>query len=455
LGGGSGGPGDASVIYRSGTITLDGSSFSDGIFATAPGSSTITTASGTTITVNQAFSSDTGQKGIEAFATSGATTVTAASSILVNGNPTSPVADFRSQPSGIQLQSNVGPATVDYTGPGITVHGGGGLGIVAVSGSNGNTSASGSGPVTVNASGSGPIVADGSDAVGILADSGTLRDTVRNLTPTLTTGLVRVTASNVSTPGQFGTAISANGGSGGVTVTTNGSIMGGWQATPYVPPASPLLAGRPPTSATPPGNISSISGLPAAGVFLSANGGGTAALINNGSIGALSDLAIAGDPQVTNNTGGTITGFTQFTGDDNSILNNGTFNLRHFADTNGDGVRDTNRVAVADLGTGGSFTNNGTLALAALPTSPTPIIDSTGEYLPLGNPHNTMALGGPLQGQIIGVSTFTNSGTIDLQANPSWRRVDDHWRARRVDAGNRRRRDLHLRWLPYARHRAE
>jgi hypothetical protein len=37
----------------------------------------------------------------------------------------------------------------------------------------------------------------------------------------------------------------------------------------------------------------------------------------------------------------------QFGGGDNSILNNGRFNLRHFADTNGDGVPDTLRVAIA------------------------------------------------------------------------------------------------------------
>ena len=74
-------------------------------------------------------------------------------------------------------------------------------------------------------------------------------------------------------------------------------------------------------------------GLPAAGVILS-SGDGTAILTNDGSIGALSDRAVAGDPQVINN--GTITGFVQFTGADNSILNNGLFNLRHFADTNGD-----------------------------------------------------------------------------------------------------------------------
>ncbi len=105
-------------------------------------------------------------------------------------------------------------------------------------------------------------------------------------------------------------------------------------------------------------------GLPAAGVILSSTGG-TATLTNDGSIGALSDLAVSGDPQIVNS--GTITGFVQFGSGDNSILNNGTFDLRHFADTNGDGVRDTVRVAMADLGDGpsNSFTNNGTLALPA------------------------------------------------------------------------------------------
>src|SRR6516162_5599023 len=240
--------GDASVIYRSGTINLVGASFSAGIFATAPGSATITTLSGTSITVSQGFSADIAQEGIEAFATNGATLVTAASTILVNGNQTSPVADFRSQPKAIQVQSNSGgPAEVDYTGPGITVHGGGGLGIAAVSRS---------GSVTVNAFGG--IVADGTDAVGILADSGTLRNAISGgLPPASITGPVQVTASNVSAPGQFGTAISANGGSGGVTVNipSGGSIMGGWQASPFVTPATPLFPGRPPASVTPAGNI--------------------------------------------------------------------------------------------------------------------------------------------------------------------------------------------------------
>ena len=180
-----------------------------------------------------------------------------------------------------------------------------------------------------------------------------------------------------------------------VNVPSGGSVMGGWQAD---------LTSVGPTY-----------GLPAAGVILSSTGG-TATLTNFGSIGALSDRAVAGDPQVINN--GTITGFVQFTGGDNSIVNNGTFNLRHFADTTGTG-RDTLRVAIADLGTGpnNSFTNNGTLALPQVTGATT--LDSTGQYLPLGNPNNAMALGGPLQGHLIGVTTFTNSGTIDLQSNPA------------------------------------
>jgi outer membrane autotransporter protein len=253
----------------------------------------------------------------------------------------------------------------------------------------------------------GPInTTNGSNAVGILVDSGTtlsrssglLTDT-GTILPAIpfaaTTGSVQVNATNVSTLGQFGTGISATAGSGGATINiaSGGSVMGGWQADLT--------------------SVGPIYGLQATGIFLSS---AASTLTNFGSIGALSDRAIAGDPQVINN--GTIDGFVQFTGGNNSITNNNTFNLRHFADTDGDGVRDTLRVAIADLGDGpnNSFTNNGLLALPAVTGATT--LDSAGQYLPLGNPNNAMALGGPLQGHLIGVATFTNSGTIDLQSNP-------------------------------------
>jgi hypothetical protein len=147
------------------------------------------------------------------------------------------------------------------------------------------------------------------------------------------TGSVNVTASNVSTPGEFGTAISATGGSGGVTVNipSGGLITGGWQADLT--------------------NVGPVYGLRATGVVLGSSAG-TATLNNFGSIGALSDRAVASplpsffanNPKsssfpTSNNSiiinNGTITGFVQLVGGNHSIVNNGLFNLRHFADTTG------------------------------------------------------------------------------------------------------------------------
>ena len=165
-----------------------------------------------------------------------------------------------------------------------------------------------------------------------------------------------MTADVLLTMGQFGAAISATaGGNVAVNVASGGSVMGGWQADLF-------SVGRTRVPATDLTSVGEFSGVPAAGVILGSSGG-AAKLTNDGSIGALSDRAVASSPfflsnntSIVNNSGGTITGFTQLVGGDNSILNNGTFNLRHFADTtgltdaNGNGVRDTLRVATADLG---------------------------------------------------------------------------------------------------------
>src|SRR5262249_53585004 len=181
-------------------------------------------------------------------------------------------------------------------------------------------------------------------------------------------------ATNVSTTGQFSTAINATGGGDvAVNIAPGGSVNGGWQADLTSVGSSPF--GRL--------DLPGLPGLPAAGVILSSETG-TATLTNNGSIGALSDRAVAGSPLNNNNStsiinNGTITGFVQLNTGTNSLLNNNTFNLRHFADTNGDGVRDTLRVAIADLGTGpnNSFTNNGLLALPAVTGATT--LDNTGQ----------------------------------------------------------------------------
>jgi outer membrane autotransporter protein len=402
------GNGDASVLYHGGTINVSGNR-PRGIVAWAEGdgSASVLTDPGTTIVVSGANPGDSSPtqpvKAAVAVQLDSATaangrslTATVASTIM-NLGLTAPDTNIFNNPVGIRTIGYAdAPTTVTYTGPGITTQGGGGAGIAALSGS---------GSITVNATG--PIdTTNGSNAVGILADSGTIlarnngqltdTQTIHSPVPfSTTTGFVQVNATNVSTPGQFGTAISATSGSGGATINVaqGGSIMGGWQAD---------LTSVGPTY-----------GLQATGVFLSSTGG-IATLTNDGSIGALSDRAVAGHPIIFNN--GTITGFVQFAGA-NAVTNNGTFNLRHFADTNGDGIRDTLRVAVSDLGSGaGTFTNSGTLALLGGPGATT--LDSTGQYLPLGLAFNDMALGGPVQGQILGTTTFTNSGTIDLQANP-------------------------------------
>jgi hypothetical protein len=229
-GGGVRGAGNASVIYSSGTINVQGN-FTAGIFASANvGSATITTLPGTSIIVSQQFSSDTLEPGVDAFSANGNATDNVASTILINGGPAVPATNYKSNPTAIRAASDLsGDVSVAYTGPGITVHGGGALGIVADAGSPDATTQSGS--VSVNASG--PInTTDSSNAVGILADSGFIRNVFTGgRAPTTITGPVNVTASNVSALGQFGTAISATGGSGGVSVNipSGGLIMGGWQ----------------------------------------------------------------------------------------------------------------------------------------------------------------------------------------------------------------------------------
>jgi hypothetical protein len=229
------GNGNATVNYNGGTIDLHGN-FPAGIFASSVfGSAKINTLPGTNITVGQQSSTDIALVGIDAFSTAGAATDNVASTIQVSA-VTDANADYRLNPTGIRASTGGGddrpnqcdlgfggPVSVTYTGPGITVHGGGGLGIAAVSTS---------GSVMVDAA-TGSINADGSSAVGILADSGRIRNGSQqgcSLYPT--TVPVSVNAGNVSTPGHFGTAISATGGTGLVTVNIpHGiSVTGGWQA---------------------------------------------------------------------------------------------------------------------------------------------------------------------------------------------------------------------------------
>jgi outer membrane autotransporter protein len=410
------GAGDASVTYSSGTINNFGNA-PRGIvsWVEGDGSASVTTAAGTVITITGSDNPGVDPPTLpvasaialeldSATAAAGRTlTANVASQITNIGAPTPGV--FFRNPTGIRaLVFADAPITLSYTGSGITTQGGGGAGIMALSAA---------GSIDVNSSG--PIdTGGGFNAVGVLADSGSilgrnsgvLTDVPKIHAPVAaasTTGAVHVTVTNVLSNGEFGTGIDATAGSSGVTidVASGGSVMGGWQSDPA--------------------GVGSAYGTPAVGVIFGSSGDAT---VNNaGVIGALSDRAIvtsdlfSGSDPVINNTG-TINGFVKLGAGTNTITNDGIFNLRDFEDTDGDGVRDTVRVAVTDVGSdsGNTFSNNGTLALPG--SSGATTLDNTGQYLPLGNANNAMAIGGPTQGHVLGTATFDNSGTIDLQANP-------------------------------------
>lgn len=218
-----------------------------------------------------------------------------------------------------------------------------------------------------------------------------------------------VNATDVLTMGEFGTAISATaGGNVAINVASGGSVIGGWQAD---------LTG-----------VGTVSLLPAAGVVLNSTNG-TATLTNNGTIGALSDRAVRGGPgAVTIINNGNITGFVTL-GAGDSLFRNLTptsFDLRHFADTDGDGIRDTKRVAISDFGAGNdTFLNEpkGVVRLAPVAGAAAP--DPTGYYVPTTGIDSRQLEAsfydfnreGLLQGQLVNLETFDNAGVIDLRGS--------------------------------------
>ena len=254
--GAAGQPGDASVIYRSGTITIQGSN-SVGIFAgvQTSGSAQITTLPGTTIIVSGNNPGDPLDPAIAADLNGTAADgrkimVDAASTIMMHGSR-APNSSLTNDPIGIRALSRSGdsaPIFVNYTGPGITTEGGQGFGILALA-RNGGGPGINSGGITIASSG--PITTSGAEALGIVADSGTIRNATQGAPPepggnimvtasgagaittqgaeahgiwaASTTGTVQVNAfSNVSTTGQFSTGINAI--SSGLPGTPGGNV---------------------------------------------------------------------------------------------------------------------------------------------------------------------------------------------------------------------------------------
>ena len=269
------GAGDASVTFHSGTINASGFS-PRGILAWTDGngSARVTTDAGTFINITTTPIG--GSAGVYLFTG----TATEAKGQELRADVASTITGNGRRARGIEAWSNAdAPIFVTYAGPGITTTG------LRSNGING-FSHSGS----VNIISTGPIRTNGERAFGIFADSGTIASSTTfngapgteniAVTPsagpggsivvttsgqgsittqgfeshgiwaTSTTGSVQVTATNLSTTGQFSAGIYAAGGGGTtVSVAQGASVMGGWQSdvtgvgpTDSLPAAGVILA---------------------------------------------------------------------------------------------------------------------------------------------------------------------------------------------------------------------
>ncbi|QIG48314.1 autotransporter outer membrane beta-barrel domain-containing protein [Nordella sp. HKS 07] len=440
---GTEGFGNATVLYHSGTIDMSVGNAPRGILAWAggDGSATAITDDGTVINTSGPVR---GGPGVYVFAGSATAANNRAVTAIVASRITSigpaDASDPLNRPNGIRAFSALdAPIIVEYTGPGITTQGGNGIGIVALSGGGG-----------IDVTSTGPITTSGSVAMGIFAESnsqiarfaidpefGTVpvfagtpsgAVTVSATAAISTSGAeshgiwasstnlpVEVNATQITTSGEFSAGIQATGTSTSVNIAAGGSVMGGWQPSATGAGPSPDF------------------GMPAAGVMLGA-AGGTATLTNNGSVGALSDRAVAsvdpyragftGDINIVNN--GTITGYVTL-GAGNDTFQNLTpnsFDIRNFADTNGDGSGDTKAVAISDFGAGNDlFLNAANGVVRLLPVTGETTTDATGYYVPTtGIPSRPLEASfydlnraGVVQGQLVNLEEFDNAGIVDLR----------------------------------------
>jgi outer membrane autotransporter protein len=280
------------------------------------------------------------------------------------------------------VHAGTGASTVQLQGNArLTTQGAGADGVRAIGG----------GQVTVSQSSASRIEVSGAEAFGV------------NLTGSDTSLQLEGLVAAVGELG-IGTAAVAAGAAEQVIEST-ATVSGGWQVD---------VSGVGPTSTR-----------PSAGVLLEA--GGSAHLINRGAVGAGSDRAVvAQGADVTIDNSGTLTGFVSLSGGA-SIFNNAsssTFELRHFADTDGDAARDTKRVAISDFGSPTSTFNNASGAVVKLgAVQNESSVDATAYYVPttgvdqraLDSNDYQLSRAGIVQGQLVNLGTFNHSGVIDLR----------------------------------------
>ena len=138
---------------------------------------------------------------------------------------------------------------------------------------------------------------------------------------------------------------------------------------------------------------------------------------------------------ITINDSATLTGTVHLAGGGSLTNNSGnSWNIRSFADTDGDFIRDTESVAISDFSSGpigsmigGTIYNSPTGVIRLLTvedmTSFTPETDddtaptawdTTGQYVAPGSIGHSIEMAGVEQGQFLGVSNFSNAGIITM-----------------------------------------
>lgn len=142
-----------------------------------------------------------------------------------------------------------------------------------------------------------------------------------------------------------------------------------------------------------------------------------------GFIEAMNDRAIQGDldsGHAVINNHGTIAGYVDFNTANTVEFNNWTpysWDVRHYQDSNGDGIRDTKYVAVSRFGGNGVINNERSGVIRLLPVLDNINTVTTNEYLPNNSFWYSTIQPGVTQAQFLGVERFENRGLVDMSLN--------------------------------------
>ena len=373
----------------------------------------------------------TSANAIAAYAKGGAVTVTSVGDIATSG--TSAVGIQAIAPDGdVKIESTGAIATLGTSASAISATSDDGNIAIVSSGalSTGGTSANGvfaltkTGDIVIDQAGDVVTGAQNGSGIAAFADDGDMK--VASAGDVTTSGAeaqgilavgsgdILITSDGViRTSGAEAHAIEGDSDSGDITIAAGTAVATGKDAV-GIDAAAPSALGvvSITTSGTISGGWGTGAGIATDGVYVSF------VKIQSGSaVGALSDRAVVGGAEITAITNnGTITGFVALGDGSDSFQNTSptSWNLRNFADTDGDGVRDTEGVAIADFGAGtDSFTNSGTLSLASVAGASA--FDTTGQITHPGGGNAEITQQRIEQGFLTRLESFAHSGLISLQ----------------------------------------